>query len=184
MTRSSALEPQGGRRRLRLLLAGIGSFGAMLGAILLFRRRSPHAPGPQTEDEASGRGEPGTPPSAAAGSAGHETEDMSGGTMMWVLLGLGGVVASSIVLMILLLGYFHRERSTSQPYFTAEQTRTIQPPKPNLQIDPDGDLARLHRNEDLLLDHYAWVDARHDQARIPIQRALTLMVGHRLDTAP
>ena len=163
-----------------LVLAGIGWFAAMLGAIMFFWKR-PTSP---IEDEASGRGSASTPPSAQAQSSGHETEDMSGGTMMWVMIALGGVIAGSVVLMILLLGYFHQQRRDGAPPFTAEQTRTLQAPKPNLQIDPGGDLTRLHQAERALLDHYAWVDRGHTAARIPISRAATLMIGRTLDPAP
>ena len=55
----------------------------------------------------------------------------------------------------------------------AEQQQKLQQltqrfPTPRLEID-DGnqDLANLHGREDLLLDHYTWVDGSHAKVRIP-----------------
>jgi hypothetical protein len=54
-------------------------------------------------------------------------------------------------------------------------------PTPRLQTD-DGneDLVDLHRREDLLLDHYSWVDQSQGNVRIPIERAMELIAQHGL----
>lgn len=65
---------------------------------------------------------------------------------------------------------------------------TQQFPTPRVQTD-DGnqDVADLHQREDLLLDHYSWVDAsqRGAQAkvRIPIERAMELIAQRGLPVA-
>jgi hypothetical protein len=59
-------------------------------------------------------------------------------------------------------------------------------PAPRLQTD-DGnqDVADLHARENLLLDNYTWVDAGHSRVRIPIDRAMELVVQHGiLQVAP
>jgi hypothetical protein len=57
-------------------------------------------------------------------------------------------------------------------------------PTPRLETD-DGnqDLANLHGREDLLLDHYTWVDSSHAKVRIPIERAMELVAQHGLPVA-
>jgi hypothetical protein len=68
----------------------------------------------------------------------------------------------------------------------AEQQQKLQQltkrfPTPRLETD-DGneDLANLHGREDLLLDHYTWVDSSHTKVRIPIDRAMEIVAqsGH------
>jgi hypothetical protein len=56
----------------------------------------------------------------------------------------------------------------------AQLTQTF--PTPRLETD-DGnqDLAQLHAREDLLLDHYSWVDQSQGKVRIPIERAMELV---------
>jgi hypothetical protein len=57
-------------------------------------------------------------------------------------------------------------------------------PTPRLQIDNGNqDVAELHAREDLLLDHYSWVDRSSGKVRIPIARAMQLIAQHGLPTA-
>jgi len=51
------------------------------------------------------------------------------------------------------------------------------PPEPRLQTDPEGELETLRATEDAVLEGYAWVDEANGIARVPIERAITLMVG-------
>jgi hypothetical protein len=57
----------------------------------------------------------------------------------------------------------------------AEMTQQF--PTPRVQVD-DGnqDVADLHAREDLLLDNYTWVDRSQGKVRIPIERAMELLV--------
>lgn len=59
-----------------------------------------------------------------------------------------------------------------------------QHPTPRLQTD-DGmqDLADLHAREELLLDNYSWADQEHGKVRIPIARAMELIVQRGLPVA-
>jgi hypothetical protein len=64
------------------------------------------------------------------------------------------------------------------------QQMTQRFPTPRLQTD-DGnqDLADLHVRESLLLDHYSWVDRSQGKVRIPIERAMQLIVQSGLPVA-
>jgi hypothetical protein len=58
-------------------------------------------------------------------------------------------------------------------------------PTPRLQLD-DGnrDIADLHAREDILLDHYTWVDQSKGVVRIPIERAMQIIAEKGLPVAP
>jgi hypothetical protein len=58
-------------------------------------------------------------------------------------------------------------------------------PTPRLQTD-DGetDIAEMHAREDMLLDHYTWVDEQHQAVRIPITRAMQLIAQRGLPVEP
>jgi len=62
---------------------------------------------------------------------------------------------------------------------------TQQFPTPRLQTD-DGnqDITDLHLREDLLLDHYTWVDRAQGKVRIPVERAMELLARSGLPVAP
>jgi hypothetical protein len=57
-------------------------------------------------------------------------------------------------------------------------------PTPRLQTDNGNqDITELHAREDLLLDHYSWVDRSSGKVRIPIARAMQLIAQHGLPEA-
>ena len=49
--------------------------------------------------------------------------------------------------------------------------------------DGNQDLVDLHAREDLLLDHYSWVDQSQGKVRIPIERAMELIAQRGLPVA-
>lgn len=54
-------------------------------------------------------------------------------------------------------------------------------PTPRLQTD-DGniDVSEMHAREDMMLDHYTWVDPQKQTVRIPIERAMELLAQRGL----
>jgi hypothetical protein len=50
------------------------------------------------------------------------------------------------------------------------------PPPPRLQPSPEEDLARMRASKARLLSYYAWTDAAHRYARIPLSRAMEIYV--------
>ena len=55
-----------------------------------------------------------------------------------------------------------------------------QPPEPRLQANEPPDLARFHKGEEAILDHYGWVDPDKGIVRIPVERALELVAKEGL----
>jgi hypothetical protein len=54
-------------------------------------------------------------------------------------------------------------------------------PTPRLQMDDgDQDVVDLHNREDLLLDHYTWVDQQQGLVRIPIGQAMQIVAQRGL----
>ena len=50
-------------------------------------------------------------------------------------------------------------------------------PSPPLQSAPPLDLAALRAEKHALLSQYAWIDRAHGVVRIPIERAMALLVA-------
>lgn len=58
-------------------------------------------------------------------------------------------------------------------------------PTPRLQTDNGmQDLVDLHHREDLLLDHYSWINQSQGSVRIPIDRAMELIAQRGLPVEP
>jgi hypothetical protein len=52
----------------------------------------------------------------------------------------------------------------------------VVPPEPKLQISPSLDWQSMVRQETETLESYGWVDRNTGMARIPIERAMEIMV--------
>jgi hypothetical protein len=80
-----------------------------------------------------------------------------------------------------------RKEIQSSPVLQQQQLAklTQEFPTPRLETD-DGnqDLADLHGREDLLLEHYSWIDRSKGTVRIPIERAMELIAQKGLPVAP
>jgi hypothetical protein len=131
----------------------------------------------------TGRGLPGTPPSARSLRLKYEAVDMSARDMTLVLLGLAIFVAVFGGGAIGMAAIFHTWNAR-QPAYTPQQTARIVPPGPHLQVHPHAELREERAREVQLLHAYAWLDDKHTTARIPIARAMALTVGKSLDAGP
>ena len=120
--------------------------------------------------------------SDSAGS-GYERSDIRAGTVAKVVLSSAAVLVVAVAGLFMLVGWVQRG-ARQGPSLTAQQRAAIVPPAPRLQDHPLHDIAMLRQRESDLLDHYAWTDADHRTARIPIARAEALVTGRSLDPAP
>jgi hypothetical protein len=78
-------------------------------------------------------------------------------------------------------GLAERERASSpEPSPLAEQYAAKAPPEPRLQIHPKTDLDVLHANEDKILLSWGWEDTGKTVARVPIERAMQMIVAKNL----
>jgi hypothetical protein len=140
---------------------------------------------------------------------GYETTDINVGGIIVFLAGLSGFV---LIFFVFCFGMgkvinqalqkqdgpadrWHQQAQAgkmqnlaSNPKMEQEQLQalTTQFPQPRLQAD-DGnqDVADLHAREDLLLNHYSYVNGGKSGAvRIPIDRAMELVAQRGLPTAP
>ena len=116
-----------------------------------------------------------TPPDVAKG---HETRDISTRVvvMFAVALLVGGVIVHGLIW--LLYAQFARAAATAYPqeYPMARVGAPQLPPEPRLQTRPREDLQRMRAEEDRILGSYGWVDAQRGVVRIPIERAMEIVV--------
>jgi len=96
---------------------------------------------------------------------------------------LGAMVALAFVAaygMIHVLGWWERPRLETPASPLAK--RTV-PPEPRLQIEAPKDLKSLQAAEQEVLTTYAWVSKEAGVARIPIERAMQLVLERGLPPA-
>jgi hypothetical protein len=113
---------------------------------------------------------------------GHETSDVSIRPIVKFGIGLG--VATALIsgaLWGLFRLYDREERMQDRPLppmVAASLART--PPEPRLEPDPLAPRRRIRAGEDAVLTTYGWVDRRTGVVRIPIDRAMELLVQRGL----
>ena len=73
------------------------------------------------------------------------------------------------------------EAQDPPPPLLPEAREPYSPPAPNLQTDPIGNIVELREWESDLLGSYGWVDEEQGIARLPIERAIELVVAGELD---
>jgi hypothetical protein len=106
---------------------------------------------------------------------GYETSDANPRSL--VLFGLAMFVTIGLVLLITagVFKYFSASQSLGAPASPFANASQI-PPAPRLQTEPKLDLEHLRAREDHLLHTYEWVDSNAGIVRIPIERAMDLVL--------
>jgi len=102
----------------------------------------------------------------------HELLDIKPKVAAAFALGLMLMLAVVLATSILLFGYFV-PHSGAMPNFATEVQSF---PEPRLQISPGQDLETLNEANRQKLESYGWVDRSTGVARIPIERAMDIVV--------
>jgi len=128
---------------------------------------------------------------------GFERQDLAPRGILYFLLALG--VATVLCLFGLrgLFEYLDHRAKTSQPEVNPlvtnvpTDTRHVAPgypqntfPNPKLEEDERGQLNGIRMNEEKTLYSYGWVDEKSGTVRIPIERAMDLIVQRGLPVRP
>ena len=115
-------------------------------------------------------------------SVGHEETDAEIGPLVRAAIFLTLVTLVAAALTVGFYKYLDaREQSEKAPRYplAAGVTRPL-PPLPRLQTYTFDDVKGLRREEAKLLEHYAWVDKNAGTVRVPVSRAIELLVDRGL----
>src|SRR5262245_47970201 len=113
----------------------------------------------------------------------HETSDANIRAVFGFGIGLTITTLFIGAAVWLLFQYFTARQA--RPTFTEYPLAVDQPrlpPEPRLQTNPRQDLLDLRAREDQVLNSYSWVDKNTGVVRIPIDRAMELIVERGLPT--
>lgn len=109
---------------------------------------------------------------------GHETSDAHFKSVLVTGVALLGIMVLGLLVSWGVYAFF--KEHTAAPGSHAETMTQPDlgklPPGPNLQTDPHAALLVLRRAEDSVLLSYGWVDKDSGVVRIPIDRAMELLV--------
>jgi hypothetical protein len=118
---------------------------------------------------------------ATTDNRGHEQRDVDVRALFTVAFLLLLLCVAIFIVVTLMMHYF----KVHEPAVTAGQanipvTRAREFPQPRLLIKPGASLAGLRAAEDSDLNSYGWVDRTSGVVRIPIDRAMQLLLERGL----
>jgi hypothetical protein len=119
-----------------------------------------------------------TPASHEAPVHAHERTDLSIRAIMWFAVAL---IVSGIVVHLALGGLWsvlleRREPARLSPFASPGEL----PPAPRLQINAPADLQRFRNSERQELEGYGWVNRPAGVVRVPVERAMDLILERGL----
>jgi hypothetical protein len=122
---------------------------------------------------------------SGAPRTGHETTDANVGGVFVFGAALAVMTAAAMLVAWLVFGYLRgRQAAVAPAYPLAAGHEDRLPPEPRLQTDPPADMQRLLEEENRTLTTYGWVNKDAGIVRIPIDRAMALVVERGLPARP
>jgi len=122
------------------------------------------------------------------GVSGYEKSDLPAKWIFWFFVAL---FATGIAIHLLIrwqLGSLSKAPPPEDSWTTPRrvENRAVIPPRefPRLQISPAADMEALRVREEAELNSYGWVDRTAGVARIPINRAMDLLLQKGLPVRP
>ena len=111
---------------------------------------------------------------------GHETSDANIRDLIIFGAGLSLLIIAGLLVSGAVFHYFVGHQGLGPPASPFENDRTL-PPEPRLQVTAPKDLKQYKAAQDEILNSYGWVDQKAGIVRIPIDRAMDILVS-RLGT--
>jgi len=114
----------------------------------------------------------------------YERRDLSPRAIGLFLAGLVVVIGMTLLAIWALFDYYAaRQARVDRPPSPLADPRQV-PPGPRLQVSGAADLAAFRAKEEVELTSYGWIDRKAGTVRIPIDRAINLLLQRGLPTTP
>lgn len=131
---------------------------------------------------------PAAPATAHDGRFGARFDDeLHMPSVIWVTVGIAGVTAVGFLVSWFLLQELHSRReaaAAAPPPVTVQYGERLLPPGPRLQASPEQELVEMRREIAQDLHGWGWVDEAGGVVRIPVERAIDLVLESGLPKAP
>ena len=114
----------------------------------------------------------------------HESSRVPFKPALWCL---AGFVAVAVIIHLALIGYAHLLGASHRDFGRVYQIRPNEVPgypEPALQVKPEVDLQNYRKRAEEDLNSYGWIDQGHGVAKIPVERAMSLLAARGLPVRP
>ena len=118
----------------------------------------------------------------AARRHGYEKSDASPRGLVYFLAIMAMILAATLLSLILLFNHFQKAENPGS--FVAEPFAAARPlpPAPRIQPNPGADMQSYFQSQQNLLNTYGWIDRQNGIVRMPIDRAMELILQRGLPT--
>ena len=106
---------------------------------------------------------------------GYEDAKVPVGKLFAFAAGVVGLVVLGVLGSAAVFHFFVRHQPLGPPASPFEDVRAI-PAAPRLQVEAPVDLKRYRADQDKILEGYGWVDAPAGVVRIPVDRAMDILL--------
>jgi hypothetical protein len=110
---------------------------------------------------------------------GYEVRDANPKALLQFAFWMAVTIAVTLVAMKFTFSFFDRMEPLGPPASPLVDTRVL-PPGPRLQVVPRQELADYCRAQQKDVNGYSWVDQQSKVVRIPVDRAIDLVLQHGL----
>ena len=116
-----------------------------------------------------------------AGPRGHESRDLSVRAIAVFFIGLTLlIVVVAFAMKWTFDAFVARDVARDPPVSPLAASRPELPPEPRLEVSPRIEIEALRASEDEILGGYGWVNEKTGTARIPLERAMDLILERGL----
>jgi hypothetical protein len=107
---------------------------------------------------------------------GHERRDFSLRYLVWFGIGLLALVLVANAVSCWMFSRFEdRQQQLDRPLSPLAEPSPL-PPGPRLQVAPEAELRAMRMGEHEMLNSYGWVDQQAGIVRVPIDRAMDMLL--------
>ena len=106
---------------------------------------------------------------------GFEDDDVSVGRLFAFAAGVASLVILGVLGSAVVFKFFVRHQPLGPPASPFEDVRQL-PPEPRLQTTAPQDLKSYRAGQDDILGSYGWVDSKAGIVRIPVERAMEVLL--------
>jgi hypothetical protein len=116
-------------------------------------------------------------------SPGYETRDANTRGVLGFLIVLGIVLVFTAIVCWGMFKYYSASRASLTPASPFSNVRQL-PAGPQLQVNPRQDLLKFRGQQEQALESYSWENKEDGTVRVPIERAMDILLKQGLPVAP
>jgi hypothetical protein len=113
---------------------------------------------------------------------GYEKSDASPRGLLYFALVMASILAATFLSLILVFKYFQKAQNPGSVVAAPFAATQPLPPPPRIQPNPGIDMQGYYQSQQNILGTYGWIDRQSGVVRLPIDRAMDLLLQRGLPT--